>query len=171
MKNLAYPVGHFEIPAAYQPDLVAAAIQTISDLPAALDNVLTQLSTEQLDQAYRPGGWTVRQVVHHFSDSHINAFARCKMATTEDWPQVKPYAEAAWAEQADHQLPLASSLGIIKGIHERWTVLCRSLSVEDWQNKGYTHPEYGRRVPLWEVIPMYAWHCRHHLGHIELVRG
>lgn len=168
-QNLSYPIGQFSIPDGYNVELITSSIATIAALPAEVQKRLDRLSAGQLEQAYRPAGWTVRQIIHHFADSHMNAFVRCKLATTEDWPAVKPYAENLWAEQPDHQLPVDLSLAILRGVHQRWTTLNQSLQTEDWLSRGYVHPEYGRQVPLWEIIPMYAWHCRHHLAHIDLV--
>ena len=170
-KDLSYPIGRFETPEAYDADLIQTSINTISELPDEVQDRIYQLGPGQLEQPYRPGGWNVRQVIHHFADSHMNAFVRSKLASTEDWPDIKPYAESLWAEQADHQLPVEISLGILRGVHLRWTTLNQSLSVEDMHNRGYIHPEFGRKVPFWEIIPRYAWHCRHHLAHIDLVLG
>jgi hypothetical protein len=147
------------------PGIRAAHIHTLQSLPALLRETVEGLSDTQLDTPYRDGGWTVRQVVHHIADSHANAFLRFKLALTEDWPTIKPYNEAAWAELADSKsLPLAPSLETIDGIHARWVVLLESMSIDDFQ-KGFNHPERGR-VNLMKALAMYDWHARHHLAHI-----
>ena len=165
LDDLRYPIGPFSAPASFMPGIRTAHIHTLQTLPVHLREIVEGLSDEQLDTPYRDGGWTVRQVVHHIADSHANAFLRFKLALTEDWPTIKPYDEAAWAELADSKtLPLAASLETIDGIHARWVVLLEAMSVDDFQ-KGFNHPERGR-VNLGKALAMYDWHARHHLAHI-----
>ncbi len=168
--DLRYPIGRFTPPAASLPGIRAAQIETLRQLSERLRAVTAGLSDAQLDTPYREGGWTVRQVVHHLADSHANAYIRYKLALTEDWPTVKPYKEAAWAELADsRKLPIDVSMAIITGMHVRWVALLESLSEDDF-NKGYNHPEHGRQN-LFTVLAMYAWHARHHTAHIAGLRA
>ncbi len=168
--DLRYPIGHFTAPAASLPSIRAEQIETLRQLPDNLREVTAGLSDAQLDTPYREGGWTVRQVVHHLADSHANAYIRYRLALTEDWPTVKPYDEAAWAELADcRKLPIDVSMAIIAGMHARWVALLESLSEEDFQ-KGYNHPEHGKQA-LSTVLAMYAWHARHHTAHIASLRA
>jgi uncharacterized damage-inducible protein DinB len=168
--DLRYPIGQFTPPAASQPNLRAEQIEILRQLPERLREVTAGLSDAQLDTPYREGGWTVRQVIHHIADSHANAFIRFKLTLTEDWPTVKPYKEAAWAELADsRKLPIDLSMAIITGMHARWVVLLESLSEQDF-HKGYNHPEHGKQV-LTTVLAMYAWHAQHHTAHISGLRA
>lgn len=168
--DLRYPIGHFIPPATNLPGMRAAYIETLRQLPDRLREVTAGLSDAQLDTPYREGGWTVRQVIHHLADSHANAYVRYKLALTEDWPTIKPYDEAAWAELADsRKLPIDVSMAIITGMHARWVALLESLSEEDF-HKGYIHPELGKQ-DLSAVLAMYAWHARHHTAHISGLRA
>ena len=168
MDDLRYPVGRFNGQPADTPAARAAAIGTIRALPAHLREAANGLSDAQLDTPYREGGWTVRQVVHHVADSHMNAFVRWKLALTEDWPTIKPYDEAAWARLADATLPIEPSLALIESLHTRWVALLESLD-EAAFTRGYNHPENGRQM-LSIVLPMYAWHSLHHTAHITSLR-
>ena len=168
--DLRYPIGRFSPPASSLPGIRAAHIQTLRLLPERLRAAVSGLSDSQLDTPYREGGWTVRQVVHHVADSHANCYIRFKLALTEEWPTVKPYDEAAWANLADSgRLPVEVSLGLIEGLHGRWVGLLESLSEEDFQ-KGYNHPEQGRQN-LARVLALYDWHSRHHTAHILNLRA
>jgi len=134
-----------------------------------LRSAVAGLDDFQLDTAYRDGGWTVRQLVHHVADSHMNAYVRIRLALTEDWPTIKPYAESRWAELADAKtLPVEVSLALLEALHRRWVVLLKSLGEEDWQ-RGYMHPENGRQA-LGTVIALYSWHSRHHTAHVTELR-
>jgi hypothetical protein len=126
------------------------------------------LDDSQLDTPYRDGGWTVRQVVHHVADSHANSYVRFKLALTEDWPTIKGYDEAAWANLADSGLPIEVSLTMIEALHGRWVGLLESLSDDDFQ-KGFAHPEMGRQN-LARALALYDWHSRHHTAHITSLR-
>jgi len=125
------------------------------------------MSESQLDTPYRPGGWTIKQVIHHIADSHMNAYSRFKMALTEDNPTIKPYDESAWAKLADASLAIDSSMAIIKAVHFKWAVILESMTDEDFQ-KTYFHPEKKRSQTLAEVTLMYTWHSKHHLAHVHL---
>jgi len=163
--SLRYPIGDFSPSEAGRNRDIAA----IAALPSALRAAVVGLVDAQLDTEYRPGGWTVRQLVHHVADSHMNAYVRVRLALTEDWPTVKPYAESRWAELADARtLPVEASLSLLEPLHRRWVALLESLSDADWQ-RGYVHPEMGREA-LGRVIAMYAWHGRHHTAHVTALR-
>jgi len=170
LDHLRYPIGRFSPPATSLPGIRAAHIQTIRLLPERLRAAVAGLNDVQLDTPYREGGWTVRQVVHHIADSHAVSFIRMKLALTEDWPTVKPYDEAAWANLADSRsLPVETSLALIAALHARWAALLESLSDADFQ-KGFDHPERGR-VNLARALAMYDWHSRHHTAHITSLRA
>jgi len=168
--DLRYPVGAFEMPATVTPEMRGRAIEEIAALPSRLRAAVAGLSDRQLDVPYRPGGWTLRQVVHHLADSHMNAFMRMKVAQTEDAPTITPYDEKAWAMLPDMRLPIAVSLGILDGLHARWVVLLRALNPGDYA-RTFQHPEYpdAPRTLEW-LLQQYAWHSRHHVGHITSLR-
>lgn len=168
-EELRYPIGRFSAPASSMPGIRLANIHTLKMLPQRLRQAIDGLSEEQLDTPYREGGWTVRQVVHHIADSHANAFIRFKLSLTEEWPSIKPYDQAAWAELVDSKTqPLESSLAIIDGLHARWAVLLEAMDGEDY-HKGFEHPEHGR-LTLAKALAMYDWHSRHHVAHITNLR-
>jgi DinB family protein len=166
--KLRYPVGPIDRPAT---PLDAAArtnyLATIEQLPARIRTLVSGLTDGQLETPYRPGGWTIRQVVHHIPDSHLNAYMRTKLAVTESEPSIKTYEEARWAELPDGKsAPIAMSLDLLDALHRRWIAFLRSLPEADYA-RTFVHPEWGR-VSIDEAIGMYAWHCRHHAAHIEL---
>ena len=141
-------------------------VVTIEQLPAEFRRLAGQLSDAQLETPYRPGGWTIRQVVHHVPESHMNAYVRIKLALTEDSPAIKTYEEQLWAQLPDVQkCPADVSLRLLEALHERWTILLRALPEEAFA-KTFTHPEW-QLVTIDEAVAMYAWHCRHHTGHIR----
>jgi DinB superfamily len=163
--SLRYPIGKFTPSEAHRDKDIAA----IAGLPSALRAAVAGLDDAQLDTEYRPGGWAVRQLVHHVADSHMNAYVRIRLALTEDWPTIKPYDEAQWAKLADARtLPVEPSLSLLEPLHRRWVVLLESLSEADWQ-RGYVHPEMGREK-LDRVAALYAWHGRHHTAHVTALR-
>lgn len=139
-------------------------IREIGALPGLLKEAVGNMDDEQLDTAYRPGGWTVRQVVHHVADSHMNAYVRFKLALTEENPVIKPYEQGRWAELPDYEMPVDISLTLLEAVHGRLHKLLSGLSAEDL-NRTFLHPESGE-VKVGENIGMYAWHGRHHLAHI-----
>jgi uncharacterized damage-inducible protein DinB len=163
-----YPIGKFEMPKEVPPALRKQAIEEIASAPAKLRAAVQGLSDAQLDTPYREGGWTVRQVVHHLPDSHMNAFIRLRCALTEDKPTIKPYEEARWAELADAKLPIAVSQTLLDCLHERWDVLWRSLEPEQFA-RPLIHPENGERTIDW-LLSLYAWHGKHHVAHITELR-
>jgi DinB superfamily len=144
-------------------------IDIIEAAPSRFRDALRGLNDERLDTPYRPGGWTVRQVVHHVADSHMNSFIRCRLALTEEEPTIKPYDEKAWAELADTYQPVEPSLRLLEGLHQRWAALYRSISDRDFGRK-FRHPEMGKSVRLDTCLAGYAWHCRHHTAHITALR-
>jgi len=147
----------------------AAHIDTLRRLPERLTDAAADLDDNQLDTPYRDGGWTVRQLIHHVADSHANAYIRMKLALTEDWPTIKPYDQAAWAELVDSRtLPISTSLSLLTALHSRWIVLLESLSEDDF-DRGYVHPEHGRQN-LAHVLANYDWHSRHHTAHVVNLR-
>jgi hypothetical protein len=164
-----YPVGRFTPPATITSGERNDAIATLAELPEQLRNAVDGLSFAQLSTPYREGGWTLRQVVHHVPDSHINAYVRVKLALTEDWPTIKPYDEAAWAKLHDVAAPVEWSLELVESLHARWVMLLQSLNDEQWK-RGCHHPENGpMTVELLALL--YAWHSRHHVAHITHVRA
>ena len=170
LDDLCYPIGHFSPPAATAAGVRSAHIQTLRLLPLRLSAAVEGLTDAQLDTPYRQDGWTLRQVVHHVADSHANSFIRFKLALTEDWPTVKPYDEAAWANLADSRLlPVEVSLMLITALHGRWVALLESLSDQDFQ-KGFNHPDMGRQ-DLAKALAIYEWHSRHHTAHITSLRA
>lgn len=169
MSDLSYPIGKFVWEGPTGAADRARRIDAIAAAPAALRAAVASLTEAQLDTPYRPGGWTVRQVVHHLPDSHLNAYVRFKLAVTEDVPTVKPYDEAAWAELADVKaVPVATSLALLEALHARWVTFLRSLGDAEWA-RTFRHPELGV-VPLEKNLALYAWHGRHHVAHVTALR-
>lgn len=167
-QQLSYPIGRFAPPADIGQEHVAAWIEEIAALPAKLRAAVDGLTDEQLDTPYRPGGWTPRQVVHHVADSHMNSYIRFKLALTEDKPTIKPYEEGAWALLADSKAGVAVSLGLLDALHERWVLLLRSMTPEQFRLE-FVHPESGAN-PLARATGLYSWHGRHHTAHITSLR-
>jgi DinB superfamily len=166
--DLRYPIGKFRAVEQVSEEQRRAFIDAIAEAPAKLRAAVAGLNEQQLDTPYRPGGWTVRQVVHHIPDSHMNSFVRYKLALTENEPTIKPYNEARWAELADSRAPIEPSLLLLENLHKRWVMLLRSLGPSDWQRK-FRHPERGV-MTLEETLQAYAWHGRHHVAHITALR-
>jgi hypothetical protein len=168
-EHLRYPIGRDRAPAALSDAERTAFIHDIAGAPAALREAVAGLDEAQLDTPYRPGGWTVRQVVHHVPDSHMNAYIRLKLALTEDRPTVKPYDEARWAELADvRRARLETSLTLLETVHERWVLVWKSLGPDDW-NRTLLHPARGTTT-IDELLASYAWHGRHHVAHVTSLR-
>lgn len=169
MDDLRYPIGPFAAPAAVTAQDRLRWIEEIRDTPARLHDAIVGLSEQKLDTPYRPGGWTVRQVVHHLPDSHMNAYVRFRMALTEERPTIKPYDEARWAELADARSgPVDVSLGLLAALHVRWVSLLEALRPEQWA-RAYHHPDMGV-VGLGTALALYAWHGRHHVAHVTGLR-
>jgi len=169
--KLRYPTGKFTPPGIYNTTLAQSFISELEKFPALIREAVQNLDEHLLEKPYRPGGWTIRQVVHHCADSHMNAFIRHKLTLTEDQPTIKTYFENLWAELPDvKKIPVEHSLSILEGLHFRWVALLRSLNETDFQKKFY-HPESKRHIVLFDNLALYAWHCKHHLGHIFLAKG
>lgn len=168
MKDLRYPIGQFQFEGALNFDLIEKWMKEIEAAPAHLKEALSSLKDEQLDTAYRPGGWTIRQVVHHLADSHLNIYIRTKLALTENNPTIKPYLEEKWANLPDSKQSVDVSLSLLEALHSRWVFLLRSLQPHDLE-KTFLHPESGV-VKLGVSIGLYSWHGRHHIAHITTLR-
>lgn len=160
-----YPIGRFAHEGPVGDEDLERWIGEIEALPERMRRAVEGLTEAQLDTPYRPGGWTLRQVVHHVPDSHLNAYLRCKWALTEDEPRIKPYDEKGWAELADSRtLPVGPSLDLLAALHARWVALLRSLTREQLARR-FVHPESGPVELAW-AVGSYAWHGRHHLAHV-----
>jgi len=169
VQDLSYPIGKFQYETPLTKSQRNAALDAIAGAPAKLRQAVRGLSPGQLDTAYRPGGWTVRQVVHHVPDSHMNAFIRTKLALTEIEPTIKPYDEKRWAELADARLTsIETSLVLLEAVHERWNHLLRGMNHAEFA-RTFRHPEHGVRTLDW-MIALYAWHGQHHVAHITALR-
>ena len=169
LNPLQYPIGKFSAPDEISPALRSTWIETIERFPKELANLVEGASTENLAKAYRPWSWSARQVVHHMFDSHMNSYIRFKMALTEDNPSIKPYSENDWAHMPDgDEAPIEWSVEGVKFVHLRWVFLMKTMEETDW-SKSYFHPERGITYRLDRVLGIYAWHCTHHLKHIESV--
>ncbi|WP_078379929.1 YfiT family bacillithiol transferase [Sutcliffiella halmapala] len=168
MTDLRYPIGPFKLEKNPTIETIESWIKEIEITPANLKEAVKDLSEEQLDTPYRQGGWTVRQVVHHLADSHMNSYIRFKLALTEDNPTIKPYMEDKWAELPDSKLPIDISLSLLESLHARWITLLRSMQPADFE-KTFQHPELGA-VKLAVNIAIYEWHGRHHIAHITSLR-
>jgi hypothetical protein len=169
MTDLRYPIGRFTPDHPPTPETRNRHIGQIAGLPKRMRQAVTGLKDDQIDSTYRDGGWTVRQVVHHVADSHMNAYIRFKWAMTEDAPIIKAYEEAEWAKLKDsHLTPVEVSLTLLESLHARWTVLLRSMTAEDFQRR-LTHPDSGPHDVDW-LLSLYSWHGDHHLAHITSLR-
>jgi uncharacterized damage-inducible protein DinB len=170
LTDLRYPIGPFVYPGPMTDDQRAEAIARIADAPGRLREAVGGLDDGQLDTPYRPGGWTVRQVVHHVPDSHLNAYTRVRLALTEDIPTIKPYEEARWAELPDaRELPVEVSLRLLDALHGRWVPLLRRIDAATAVRR-LRHPEHGREMTVDEIISLYAWHGEHHVAHVTGLR-
>jgi DinB superfamily len=163
-----YPIGHFEMPKTITPERRRQAIDEIASTPTNMRAAVRGLGDAQLDTPYRDGGWTVRQVVHHVPDSHMNAFIRLRLALTEDKPTIKPYEEARWAELADAKMPIEVSQVLLDSLHARWDHLWRSLQPQQFA-RPLIHPEAGERNVDW-LLFLYEWHGKHHTAHVTELR-
>jgi hypothetical protein len=167
IKALKYPIGEFKMPKKFSDKEIESRIKIIADFPARLKKEVDTMYEDMLEYRHRLGGWTVRQIVHHCADSHMNAYVRTKLAYTEDNPTIKPYDESAWANTDDAgEAPVAWSLQILEGLHKRWGMLLSGLN-EDELKKTYFHPEHNKKISLSYLIFLYSWHCEHHLAHVK----
>jgi len=167
IEKLKFPTGKFQKPDSISDNDLKTWIATIENFPTKIKALTSTLSLEELNWVYRPEGWSIKQVAHHCADSHINSFVRFKLALTEDIPTIKPYEEALWAELVDgNSDDISPSLQIIEGVHARWVFLLKSLGSTELK-KQFFHPGNNKTSCLDEIIGLYAWHCNHHLAHIE----
>lgn len=165
LEQLRYPVGRLDMRLTLSPEDRIRCIDTIEALPAALRRAVDGLDDEQLDTPYRPGGWTVRQVVHHLPDSHLNSYVRFKVGATEDTPTISTYEQSLWGEQADTRAPVDVSLRLLEALHERWVLWLRAQEASVWA-RTINHPEMGL-LTLDQLLQVYCWHSRHHVAHIN----
>jgi len=164
-----YPIGKFEWPDDISASQIGEFVSVIAEAPAALDTAVRGFNSDQLNTPYRPGGWTVRQVVHHLADSQMNSYIRFRLALTEEVPAIKPYDEAQRAELTDAKTaPIGYSLALLENLHLRWVLLLESLKSEDWK-RAFRHPELGL-MRLDQNLALYAWHGRHHVAQIASLR-
>jgi uncharacterized damage-inducible protein DinB len=169
MTDQRYPIGKFSYEGSLNENQKLAFLNDIAQAPTELRAAVKGLSDSQLDTPYRPEGWTVKQVVHHVPDSHLNSYVRFKLALTEDEPTIKPYAEDRWAKLADSTAtPIEVSLTLLGSLHDRWVRLLRSLTPEQWK-RTFRHPELGP-MTLEKTLALYAWHGKHHVAHITELR-
>lgn len=160
-----FPIGPFQLPASFSDADRRERLADIEHLPQRMREAVKGLSQSQLDTPYRDGGWTVRQVVHHVPDSHLNAYVRWKLTLTEDVPTIKPYNEAEWAKLADSALAIEVSLNLLEAVHARWVAVIRATRPEQWRREFF-HPEMAQKLTLDHLLALYSWHSRHHLAHI-----
>ncbi|HSY90771.1 MAG TPA: bacillithiol transferase BstA [Candidatus Binatus sp.] len=169
MTDLSYPIGKFHFDGVLTAEQKQKSLDDVANAPAHLRAAVEGLSETQLDTPYRPGGWTVRQVVHHVPDSHMNAYIRFKLALTEDEPTIKPYEQQLWADLGDTKsTPIEVSLTLLDSLHHRWVQLLQSFTAMDWK-RTFRHPELGV-VSLEKNLALYAWHGKHHVAHITDLR-
>jgi len=170
MNDPRYPVGKWDRRETITPDERAAMIETIAEAPRRMRDAVAGLTPEQLETPYREGGWTLRQVVHHVPDSHLNSYCRFKLALTENEPTIRPYDEARWAELSDSvDTPIETSLTLLESLHDRWVRLLRSMTDDDFR-RTLKHPEMGTVMTLDAMVSLYSWHCKHHVAHITTTR-
>lgn len=170
-RDARYPIGRFSWDEPVDPAERSARIARIGSLPDALREALAEAGGKDWELRYRPGGWTIRQVVHHIADSHLNAFVRFRRALTENTPAITPYREDRWAELPDiGSTPPEVSLILLEALHQRWEAMLRGLPDEAFSRSVY-HPEHDRMIPLDALLALYAWHGDHHLAHVKVALG
>lgn len=169
MRDLRFPIGPFDRETVITPDARRSAIHAVRDLPARMREAVAGLDEARLDTAYRPGGWTVRQLVHHVADSHMNGYIRLKLGLTEEHPTIKPYDQDRWVALPDSRLPIDVSLAILDNVHLRWVTIWATLD-EPSLARTFQHPEIGP-MTLDRHLQLYAWHSRHHVAHITELRA
>jgi len=169
MSDPRFPIGKFAFEGTMSDQQRAQCLDDIAEAPARLRAAVRGLSDKQLDTPYRDGGWTVRQLVHHVPDSHMNAYVRFKLALTENEPTIRPYMEERWAELPEAKSgPIEMSLQLLENLHHRWVISLRNMKAEDWK-RTYRHPELGV-LPLEKVLALYAWHSKHHVAHVTVLK-
>ncbi|WP_276483122.1 YfiT family bacillithiol transferase [Paraflavitalea pollutisoli] len=167
--DLRYPIGQYE-PQPFSDRQKREWLQDIQFLPGLIEQAIENLDEKQLETPYRDGGWTIKQVVHHVPDSHMNAYARFKLGLTEDNPTIKPYDEVKWAELRDVEVvPINISITLLYALHTRWHAAIRDISNEAWKRTVY-HPGSQKEMSLWYLLGSYAWHGKHHVAHITSLR-
>ena len=167
IEKLKFPIGKYSPNKNPNKEQLNEWIAAIENFPKKINDLVENVSIEQLNYKYRPNGWTVKQVIHHCTDSHMNSIIRFKLALTEDKPIIRPYHEDKWAELNDSQdNDLESSIMLLNGLHKKWSSLLKSLN-KDQLKLEYSHPEHGTIFNLVETIGNYAWHCNHHLAHVK----
>lgn len=171
IEKLKYPVGKYIVPSTISPQTIKQWIDEIEQLPINVKNVVKDFKESDLEKTYRPGGWTARQVIHHIADSHLNSYTRFKLAMTEEHPAIRPYKENLWAGLEDGKnAPIYFSINLLEALHARWVLFLRSISAEGYKRTLF-HPETKKIFVLDEFLGLYAWHCRHHLGHLTIVKN
>lgn len=169
MEDHRYPIGKYT-PQPFSEELLGEWLIDIKNLPQHLENALLNLDEAQINTPYREGGWTIKQLVHHVADSHMNAYMRFKLGLTENNPTIKPYDEKLWAEMSDtRNLPVNISLTLLHALHARWYEVLKNMSKED-MDKTVFHPEHKKEMTLWYLLGLYSWHSRHHVAHITALR-
>ncbi len=169
MNNQQYPIGKY-VEQPFSEKQLQEWLDDIRFLPENLEHAVLNLDEAQLETPYRDGGWTVKQLVHHVADSHMNAYIRFKLGLSEDNPMIKPYNQDAWAQMPDTKnLPINLSFTILHAVHRRWYEILINITLEQW-NRTVVHPEYNKQMTLWYLLGMYAWHSRHHTAHINSLR-
>ncbi|MEO6671001.1 MAG: YfiT family bacillithiol transferase [Ferruginibacter sp.] len=169
MEDLRYPIGKY-VEQPFSSTQLKEWLLDIQSLPQQIEYAITNLDYQQLDTPYREGGWTIKQVVHHVADSHMNAYIRFKLGLTEETPVIKPYDEAEWAKLSDTtNLPINISITLLYALHSRWQEILKHITPDQWNRKIF-HPEHSKEMTLWYLLGMYAWHSRHHVSHITSLR-
>ncbi|WP_053990572.1 YfiT family bacillithiol transferase [Mangrovimonas sp. TPBH4] len=167
IEALKYPIGPYTPAANPDTTILESWIKNIENFPSQLEDLTKDVSVAQLNWKYRPNGWTVKQVIHHCTDSHINSLVRFKLALTEDMPTIKPYFEDRWAELPDDlDDDISGSMALLKGLHKKWATLLKSLTREQLARE-FIHPEHENPLKLIQTIGIYSWHCQHHLAHVK----
>ena len=168
--DVRYPVGHFEI-LPYSEELKTKWLRDIKFLPTDLELAIQNFDEHQFDTPYRQGGWTVKQLVHHVADSHMNAYIRFKLALTEENPTIKPYEEKLWANLSDvFTVPVNMSVTLLHALHIRWFAAIENLGEDEFMNRFVYHPEQKKQLSMWHLLGMYAWHGQHHVAHITTLK-
>lgn len=169
-EHLKYPIGKFSLRSSYSADDFEQDLQALLSLPAHLEKSIQGFNQAQLDSPYRPDGWTVRQVVHHLADSHLNAYIRTKWTLTEDKPLIKAYNEKEWAKTMENDTDPQLSIALIQALHTKWVMLLRKIPFGDL-SRSFIHPDTNREISLERMVQIYAWHGRHHVAHITALRS